>query len=132
MCARAPAYISCSGSRVRLQVRSIDEKDPKAIFRRLEWDWTMAHLAAACGQDEVLLFFFSKNPRLLIEKNLYGQTPMHYAAANGQVCDVKTAIVFAKDPKELSEKNVDGQVQLHCADTNGQECNVAKSIEHGT
>lgn len=65
---------------------------PDRIDERLEWGWTVAHISAACGQEEILRIIARRNKSVLNMQNDSGVTPMHYAAANGQVCPAEFRI----------------------------------------
>lgn len=77
---------------------------------------TLVHLAARTGQTEIIRYFdgIKTNLHNLINKN--GETPLHCAAANGNLSVFK---ILSKNSKDINPRTKHGSTPLHEACFNG-------------
>jgi hypothetical protein len=95
-CTQHPVFVAAANGDMAA-LRQLEQLDRSSLALKLDWGWTAAHLAAACGQDDVLLYMYARDPRNLMVKNDAGQNPLHYAAANGQLYATRVLVKRAPD-----------------------------------
>ena len=95
-CTQHPVFVAAANGDMAA-LRQLEQLDRSSLALKLDWGWTAAHLAAACGQDDVLLYMYARDPRNLMVTNDAGQNPLHYAAANGQLYATRVLVKRAPD-----------------------------------
>lgn len=80
-------------------------------------DWSLIHYAAAGGQLDVVVFLLQKRCFDVSIRNGAGDTPLHIAAAAGQVAIMGTLLSYGAD---VLADNALGRSSLHSASLAGQ------------
>jgi ankyrin repeat protein len=123
-----PLHLAVDLDAIRMCQVLIEQGGADLLAKNERFGWTLLHLAAYKGHDDIATMLVDREHRLVDELNLTGNSPLHFAALNGRRQCVRLLLEQGADVNLADD---DGDTPLHMAAVNGHVSVIEALVDAG-